>query len=574
MDDFSAAEAAFDFSFPLWLCLGMAAPRRFLTLDPFLETAALGRSVANREFLRWLLTLDPFDEYHFFLGDAGARQAQERALAEAWPELAARGRLRCLERLDLPAALRRDDYFVCHLSDCINWPPHLARLRNALSRSMFPVTSLTHSLSYARYMREMLAHLWPGCTAKDVVVSTSVAGERAVQAYFRLLRQGYDLNPVRFPAPETRLIPLGVEVAAFAAPPERDRDRLRADLGLGPDQAAVLVFGRIAHFSKMDVLPLWRAFQRLFLSGLAPTRTAVILAGALDAGEDLLADLGRAAASLGLPLIVVPSPDEARKRELFAAADIFVSIADNPQETFGLTLVEAAAAGLPAVVSDYDGYRDTVRHGETGLLVPVAGPADTGWLDDLAVLTFDSQYHLLLAQQTAVDVAALAEALGRLIRDRALRLDMGAAARRRAALYDWPRIIERWVALWEELAARPLAAEERERLRGIPHPLHPRFAELFAGYPTAALAEGDLLVVSRVGQALLRGQEHATPYAGLGSVFDHALLRALLVLARRPIPAGELTGRLAATSPASPPEALSFHMLWALKHGFLERGPA
>ena len=44
----------------------------------------------------------------------------------------------------------------------------------------------------------------------------------------------------------------------------------------------------------------------------------------------------------------------------YAAADIFVSLSDNIQETFGLTPVEAMAAGLPVVASDWDGYRETI----------------------------------------------------------------------------------------------------------------------------------------------------------------------------------------------------------------------
>ena len=50
----------------------------------------------------------------------------------------------------------------------------------------------------------------------------------------------------------------------------------------------------------------------------------------------------------------------------WAAADVFLSLVDNIQETFRLTPIEAMAAGLPVVVSDWDGYRYTVRDGETG----------------------------------------------------------------------------------------------------------------------------------------------------------------------------------------------------------------
>ena len=50
------------------------------------------------------------------------------------------------------------------------------------------------------------------------------------------------------------------------------------------------------------------------------------------------------------------------------------SLSDNMQETFGLTPIEAMAAGLPSVVSDWDGYRDTVQHREHGFRIPTLAP--------------------------------------------------------------------------------------------------------------------------------------------------------------------------------------------------------
>ena len=55
---------------------------------------------------------------------------------------------------------------------------------------------------------------------------------------------------------------------------------------------------------------------------------------------------------------------------LYAAADVFVNFTLHHSENFGLANVEAMSAGLPLVVSDWGGLRDTVVHNETGYRVP------------------------------------------------------------------------------------------------------------------------------------------------------------------------------------------------------------
>jgi hypothetical protein len=123
------------------------------------------------------------------------------------------------------------------------------------------------------------------------------------------------------------------------------------------------------------------------------------------------------------------------------------------------------AAGLPCLVSDWDGYRDTVVDGETGIRIPTWMPApgmgaaiaDAYSADNL---TYDL-YVGYASQMTAVEVPAFADALVAMARDPGLRRRLGEAGRRRArALYDWRVVVPAYQDLWSELAARRQADVE------------------------------------------------------------------------------------------------------------------
>ncbi|EHJ46943.1 glycosyl transferase group 1 [Solidesulfovibrio carbinoliphilus subsp. oakridgensis] len=550
----------------------MHPPRLFATLDPFVESGAvMGRKVANAGFLDALLAADPFDAYHFFMPSPRERDIQAGLLAARHPDLAGQGKFKVLTRLDLPRALAADDYAVFHLSDCITSQPRLAAARNALAKTIFPITATTHSLSYAAYGREFLAHLWPGTTGRDAIVATSEAGRAVVAGFFQSLRRGYGLDEAAYPAPRLATIPLGVDPAVWESLAGEARAAARTRLGLDPEAVVLLVFGRLSHSSKMDLLPLFRAVQRLIADGCDPAGLCLVAAGWTEDEDgpftDILAGL---AGNIGLPFRLVPRPSEAAKRELFGISDIFVSLADNPQETFGLTILEAMAAGLPVVASDYDGYRDTVVPGVTGYLAPTLGLADTGPRDVLAPLCYDNHTHLLLAQGLAVDVAAVAAALKQLVADPGLRRAMGRAGRERAgAVFTWQAVVARHLALWEALAAAPIP--DRASLRRLRHPAALAYGELFGGYPTAVLSDAVRLTWTRTGRAVYRGRDFPVVYEGLGPEVSLAALRTLLFLARSGCPGLTLAARLAAAEPGLDAFAARFHVVWALKQDLLEK---
>jgi D-inositol-3-phosphate glycosyltransferase len=132
------------------------------------------------------------------------------------------------------------------------------------------------------------------------------------------------------------------------------------------------------------------------------------------------AKLARLAAACGVADRVLFLGDVAHEEmpALFPAVDIVLGTSF-VNETFGITLCEALACERPVIASDFGGFREVVRDGETGLLVPPQ------------------------------DARALATAIDVLLADPARRVDYGVAGRRDvAARFSWPAVVERVLAAY------------------------------------------------------------------------------------------------------------------------------
>ena len=211
----SVAAAAGKESFSMQIVPSRQGPRIWGTLDPFVENGdILGRRVANSTFLEAFLAADPFDAYHFFLPDEKSRDFLTAWTEERFPDLVRREAVRIRLGFQLQEALASTRYHCMHLADPVSHA-RLAQLRNACSGALFPITGITHSLSYAMFMPEFLEHLWAGVCRRDAVIASSESARLLLERYFAGLRQGYGLDERSFPAPRLVRIPLGVDAGAL-----------------------------------------------------------------------------------------------------------------------------------------------------------------------------------------------------------------------------------------------------------------------------------------------------------------------------------------------------------------------
>ncbi|MCL2123649.1 MAG: glycosyltransferase, partial [Desulfovibrionaceae bacterium] len=259
-------------------------------------------------------------------------------------------------------------------------------------------------------------------------------------------------------------------------------------------------------------------------------------------------------------------------------------------------LLEAGVSGLPIIASDFDGYRDIIVHGETGLLVPTLQPDTFGVFDALSRLLTPDHTHLYLSQQTVVDVSILASHIHRLAQNAALRASMGMAARKRAIqTYSSAACLDACLTHWEHL--RRLCPERiSKKQKTLRHPAEPDFAGVFAAWPSkhvrikddkaGALPRGQAGSTSKhdaekrreqpficrrsaAGDELYQRKAALFVYRGLERYICEERIRALLFLARKPININMLISLLAERA-ACGRECAGFCVMWALKHDLLE----
>jgi glycosyltransferase involved in cell wall biosynthesis len=217
-----------------------------------------------------------------------------------------------------------------------------------------------------------------------------------------IAEHGVDLDRVR-------VIPNPVAADRFERPTDFARDEVRSTLGVGRSDFLV-AFVALGHFERKGLPELLEALT------MTQATTRLVVVGGKD---NLIRAYRNRLARLGLADRVEFVGDQTDVRPFLWAADAFA--APSAYEVFPLATLQAAAAGLPLVVTPLQAVSAFFEDGRNGIAIDR-------------------------------DAADIARALARLAEgEPAWRLELGAQARLAAAEFDAPRFTERWRDLYREL---------------------------------------------------------------------------------------------------------------------------
>tara|TARA_B100000212_G_scaffold339453_1_gene317966 strand:+ start:326 stop:2032 length:1707 start_codon:yes stop_codon:yes gene_type:complete len=256
--------------------------------------------------------------------------------------------------------------------------------------------------------------------------------------------------------PQLPVIPLGINTDEFNFTDSYKNDS-RNRLKIDKNDIVISYVGRLSFHAKAHHLPMYLALEKISKQLKNNQKLHLIQTGWF--ASDYIENSFRNEAKLICPsvnCIFLDGRDPVNKSITLASSDIFMSLSDNIQETFGLTPLEAMASELPVIVSDWDGYRSTVRDSIDGYRVS-SYTLGEGFGEDLmfnymmGVIDYDN-YIGGTVHKVGIDVKECIDKLSLLIESSDLRKEFGSNGRKRAISdFSWIKILDRYEELYKEL---------------------------------------------------------------------------------------------------------------------------
>ena len=330
------------------------------------------------------------------------------------------------------------------------------------------------------------------CTSQVVLDTVNIILDNAFEFYKK------SLGANKKELPMLPIIPLGVHDDDFNFDDEY-KNNSRKSLGIEDDDIVVVYVGRLSFHAKAHPIPMYLALEQC-AKNYKNGKIHLIQTGwfANDFIEKSFKDDARKLCP-SIKCHFLDGTIQEEKYKSLAAGDIFMSLSDNQQETFGLTPLEGMASGLPVIVSDWNGYRSTVRDGVDGFTVK-SYSLSSGFGEELAfnhMIDFIDYNHYIgfTSQRVAIDIDICIEKLNILINNKDKRLEMGKNGRDRArGDLSWRNIISQYKELATELniIRDSYNPNSKKELIKLPHDRMDPF-KVFSTYPTEIINNNSLI---------------------------------------------------------------------------------
>ncbi len=456
-------------------------------------------------------------------------------------------------------------------------------MRRKCGNRIYPVTLLTHGLSYHHLLYDCYLRLiLEGTFECDSIICTSKASMQVVLNLIAHVEAEVALNTgnhVKYRGRVDR-IPLCVNMTLFAT---HTKTRARAQLKLPANTFIILMLGRLSPL-KADLYPFI-----LMIKSLAERNAGkpilCLIAGTEDYGYSQQLQQSIHAHGVDKLFTFMLEISDGTKSLLMQSVDVFTSPTDCITESFGITVIEAMAAGVPQVLPDWDGYRDTVRHGETGFLTRTRWMNSTDDLDDFGPMCGWQFDHFSIGQSVAIDMGEMETHLHLLLNNEVLRQRMGDRSREVATThYSFAAVAKQYNDLWAELGK---VADGVKGIQGKARFAWPRYYNTFSHYSSENLALDTMLAITPSGVSATSSSRMviAPPeYLSHFNILDQSVLEAILDLIMEHNGRGENGNSRAEvyanisiqtvldsvkTNSTLHPHHLLRHILWLLKYGYI-----
>jgi hypothetical protein len=309
---------------------------------------------------------------------------------------------------------------------------------------------------------------------------------------------------------------------------------------------------------------LLKAFARAF--GGRKVQLLVVGQTASGYGQRLRRMIWKLGIADQVSLLFDLSPDQIPL--VYRASDIFVTAATTLSEIFGLSILEAMASGIPVVAPDFDGFREVVVPGRTGVLV------ETRWMDSsediekVSLLKSNPVLMPALNHSILFDPDQLMEEVSRLAGAHEARSAMGEEARKLVEeRYTWKRAIASYTEHWEKVHADAVAGAPDPRANFL-EVLRPSYFRNFHGFVTSPVSADEQIVHGPRFRDLMATKKKPRVDARFRAFISLRIVSEILRASKKPVSI-QRTVHDVGNKLTVPDSRVRYHISWLIREGYL-----